>query len=93
MPWALCKATARTACNCRHNHPKDHPMIRWMLLIFVLLVVLNSATGVIRKVGLGRLPGDFTFRLLGREFFIPCASAVLVTVLLMCVIKLCAWLL
>jgi hypothetical protein len=59
-------------------------MIRWMLLIFVLLVLLNSATGVIRKVGLGRLPGDFTF--------LPCASAVLVTVLLFSTIKLLAWL-
>ena len=34
-------------------------MIRWMLLIFVLLVLLNSATGVIRKVGLGRLPEHY----------------------------------
>ncbi|MDH0201393.1 DUF2905 family protein [Comamonas aquatica] len=67
-------------------------MIRWMLLIFVLLVLLNSATGVIRKVGLGRLPGDFTFRLLGREVFLPCASAVLVTVLLFSTVKLLAWL-
>lgn len=67
-------------------------MIRWMLLIFVLLVVVNHATGVIRKVGLGRLPGDFTFRFLGREVFIPFASAVLVTVLLFSGIKLLAWL-
>ena len=42
-------------------------MIRWMLLMFILLVLVNSATGWVRKVGLGRLPGDFTFRLLGRE--------------------------
>lgn len=68
-------------------------MIRWMFLIFILLVLLNSATGVIRKVGLGRLPGDFSFHLLGREVFIPCASAVLVTVLLFSGIKLVAWLL
>lgn len=67
-------------------------MIRWMLLIFILLVLLNAATGIIRKVGLGRLPGDFTFRLLGREVFIPFASAVLVTVLLFSGIKLVAWL-
>lgn len=67
-------------------------MIRWMLLIFILLVLLNSATGVIRKIGLGRLPGDFSFRFLGRELFIPCASAVLVTVLLFSSIKLAAWL-
>lgn len=67
-------------------------MIRWMLLIFIFLVLLNAATGIIRKVGLGRLPGDFTFRFLGREVFIPFASSVLVTVLLFSGIKLVAWL-
>ena len=67
-------------------------MIRWMLLIFILLVLVNSTSGILRKVGLGRLPGDFTFRLLGREVFIPFASAVLVTVLLFSTVKLLAWL-
>lgn len=67
-------------------------MIRWMFLIFILLVLVNSTTGILRKVGLGRLPGDFTFRLLGRAVFFPFASAVLVTVLLFSTIKLCAWL-
>ena len=67
-------------------------MIRWMLLIFILLVLVNSATGVIQKIGLGRLPGDFQLRVWGRSVFIPLASAVLVTVLLFSGIKLCAWL-
>lgn len=66
-------------------------MIRWMLLIFILLVLINSATGIIQKLGLGRLPGDFNFRFLGRAVFIPFASAVLVTVLLFSAIKLAAW--
>ena len=66
-------------------------MIRWMLLMFIVLMLVNSTTGVIRKVGLGRLPGDFTFRLLGREVFIPIASTVLVTVLLFSLVKLLAW--
>lgn len=67
-------------------------MIRWMLLMFILLVLVNSATGWVRKIGLGRLPGDFTLRLLGREVFLPCASAVLLTVGLMSMVKLAAWL-
>ena len=68
-------------------------MIRWMLLLCILLVLVNSATGIIQKIGLGRLPGDFNFRFLGRQFFVPFASAVLVTVLLFSLIKLVAWLL
>ena len=77
-----------------HHAAKAHKacMIRWMFLIFILLVLVNSATGWVQKVGLGRLPGDFTFRMLGREVFVPCASAVLVTVALMSTIKLVAWL-
>ena len=67
-------------------------MIRWMLLIFILLVLVNSATGIIQRIGLGRLPGDLNFRLLGRSFFVPVASAVLVTVVLFSAIKLAAWL-
>lgn len=63
-----------------------------MLLIFILLVLINSTTGWLRRIGLGRLPGDFTWRFLGREIFLPCASAVLLTVALMGCIKLFAWL-
>lgn len=91
MPWALSKAIARTVCD-RYKAPKALPMIRWMLLIFILLVLVNSATGIIQKMGLGRLPGDMNFRFLGRQFFVPLASAVLVTVLLFSTIKLVAWL-
>ena len=67
-------------------------MIRWMLLICILLVLVNSATGLIQKIGLGRLPGDLNLRVFGRVVFVPVASAVLVTVLLFSGIKLVAWL-
>jgi len=91
MHWALCRATAHTACDAPTPR-KARTMIRWMLLVFILLVLIDSTTGAIRKIGLGRLPGDFNFRLLGRAVFIPFASAVLVTVLLFSAIKLLAWL-
>ena len=67
-------------------------MIRWMLLMFVLLVLVNGATGFVRRIGLGRLPGDMTLRILGRELFLPFASSVMLTVGLMCIVKLVAWL-
>lgn len=66
-------------------------MIRWMLLMFVLLVLVNSATGFVRRIGLGRLPGDVTLRILGREVFMPFASSVMLTVAVMGLIKLLAW--
>jgi len=67
-------------------------VIRWMLLMFILLVLVNSATGLVRRIGLGRLPGDVTLRMWGREVFLPFASSVMLTVGLMSLVKLLAWL-
>ena len=56
-------------------------MIRWMLVIFLALLLISGATPLLRKLGLGRLPGDFHFRAFGREWFIPLASTVLLSLL------------
>lgn len=56
-------------------------MWRWILAIFVVLVLLDSAAPWLRRLGLGRLPGDFNLRLFGRELRIPLASTVLLSVL------------
>ena len=34
---------------------------------------------LLQKFGFGRLPGDFRFRLFGREWFIPITSTVLLS--------------
>ncbi|RID97240.1 DUF2905 domain-containing protein [Simplicispira hankyongi] len=62
-------------------------MIRWLLATFVALVVLNSLTPWLRRLGLGRLPGDFRFRLFGRDIFVPLASTVLISVLVSLIAK------
>jgi hypothetical protein len=35
----------------------------------------------LQKLGFGRLPGDFRFRLFGREFFLPITSTLLLSML------------
>ena len=35
------------------------------------------------KIGLGKLPGDFSFRLGGREWFVPLASSLVLSLLAM----------
>jgi hypothetical protein len=40
------------------------------------------------KLGLGRLPGDFRFRLFGREFFIPITSSVLLSLVALLITRL-----
>ena len=52
-------------------------MIRWLIVIFLALLLVN---GWLQRIGLGRLPGDFRFRLFGKEFFLPVASTVLLSV-------------
>lgn len=63
-------------------------MIRWLLLIFLLLLIFQGLHRWLEKIGLGRLPGDFRFRLFGREFFIPVASSVLLSLLALGISKL-----
>ncbi|OSZ63798.1 DUF2905 domain-containing protein [Hydrogenophaga sp. IBVHS2] len=54
-------------------------MIRWMLVIFLALLLISWATPLLQKMGLGRLPGDLRFRAFGREWFLPFASTVLLS--------------
>lgn len=56
-------------------------MIRWLIVVFLALVLINGLAPLLRRLGLGRLPGDFHFRLFGREWWIPLASTVLLSLL------------
>ena len=55
-------------------------MIRWLLLILLVLMVFGRLHRWLERIGLGRLPGDFRFKLFGREFFLPIGSSVLLSV-------------
>lgn len=54
-------------------------MIRWLIVVFLALLLINGLTPWLRRLGLGRLPGDFRFRLFGREWFIPLTTTVLLS--------------
>ena len=54
-------------------------MIRWLVVVFVALIVFSAIGHWLEKIGLGRLPGDLRFRFAGREWFIPFTSSVLIT--------------
>ncbi|MCM3564695.1 MAG: DUF2905 domain-containing protein [Hydrogenophaga sp.] len=54
-------------------------MIRWMIVIFLALLLISWATPLFKKLGFGRLPGDFHFKAFGREWFLPFASTVLLS--------------
>jgi Protein of unknown function (DUF2905) len=56
-------------------------MIRWLIVVFLVLFLINWFTPALRKLGFGQLPGDFRFKLFGRDFHLPVATTVLVSML------------
>ncbi len=56
--------------------------MRWLVTLFIALMVLTALQPWLRRLGIGRLPGDLNFRLGGREYSFPFASTVLLTVLM-----------
>jgi hypothetical protein len=56
--------------------------MRWLLTMFLALVVLTALQPWLRKLGIGRLPGDLNVRLGGRNYSFPFASTVLMTALM-----------
>jgi len=63
--------------------------VRFVVTLFLALVVLTALQPWLQKLGIGRLPGDLRFRIGGREYLLPFASTLLLTALMFVI----AWLL
>lgn len=55
--------------------------MRWILVFLLAFVLFNGLQAWLRKIGLGKLPGDFSVKLRGREIHVPLASSVVLSVL------------
>lgn len=62
-------------------------MIRWVLVIFLALILFSAALPWLEKLGIGRLPGDLRFKLFGRTVFLPFGSTVLLSLIAFLVAK------
>jgi hypothetical protein len=56
-------------------------MIRWIIVIFLALMLISWFTPLLRKMGFGKLPGDLRFKLFGREWFIPLTTTIILSML------------
>ncbi|MFN5098198.1 MAG: DUF2905 domain-containing protein [Limnohabitans sp.] len=56
-------------------------MLRWLIVVLLALIIFSGLQKWLEKLGFGRLPGDFRFRLFGREWFIPLTSTLLLSLL------------
>lgn len=54
-------------------------MIRWLIVVFLVLILINWFAPFLDKFGIGKLPGDFRFRMFGRDVHLPIATTVLVS--------------
>ena len=57
--------------------------MRWLLFFLLAFLLFNGLAAWLRRIGLGRLPGDFTVRWRGREYYVPLASSIVLSVLAM----------
>lgn len=57
-------------------------MLKWLLTLVVALVVLTVASPWISRRGLGRLPGDITVRVRGRDYYLPFTTTILLSLAL-----------
>jgi hypothetical protein len=49
--------------------------MRWLLVFLIAFVVFNGLHAWLRRLGLGKLPGDLEFKLFGREWYLPWPAA------------------
>ncbi|PLZ00703.1 DUF2905 domain-containing protein [Burkholderia sp. WAC0059] len=62
-------------------------MIRWVLATFIAVAILSGSSPWLRKVGIGRLPGDVTLRLFGRAYPLPFMSTIVLSMLLSLLVR------
>jgi len=62
-------------------------MIRWLFTTFIAVAILSSASPWLRKIGIGRLPGDVTLRLFGREYPLPFMSTLVLSLVLSALVR------
>ena len=63
-------------------------MLRWFIVIFLALVLIGWLNPLLQKIGLGQLPGDLRFRFRGRDWNLPLASTLLLSLIATLVAKL-----
>ena len=62
-------------------------MLRLVIVTFLALLLISWVRPWLEKMGLGKLPGDFHFRLFGREWFIPLTSTLLLSFIITLIAK------
>lgn len=57
-------------------------MVRWLIAFTLALALIGWLSPFLRRIGLGRLPGDIHFVRNGREYSFPFTTTLLLSALL-----------
>jgi len=55
--------------------------MRWLIVFLLAFLVFNGLARWLQKIGLGQLPGDFRLKVGGREWFVPLASSLVLSLI------------
>lgn len=56
-------------------------VLKWLLTLAIAVLLLGLATPWLRRLGMGRLPGDVTVERNGRQYTFPVGSTILLSLL------------
>ena len=57
-------------------------MLRWVLVVFLALMLISWMSPLLRRMGLGRLPGDIILRGKNSTFYFPIVTSLLLSLVL-----------
>ncbi|MBU6258077.1 MAG: DUF2905 domain-containing protein [Burkholderiales bacterium] len=57
--------------------------MRWFLIFLLACLLFNGLAPGLRRIGLGRVPGDFKLRIGGRDWHFPLGSSLVLSVAMM----------
>jgi hypothetical protein len=56
-------------------------VLKWLLAVVIALLLFGGLTPWLRRMGLGRLPGDISFERDGKRYEFPLGSTILLSLL------------
>jgi len=56
-------------------------VLKWLLTLVIAVLAMGAFNPWLRRMGLGRMPGDITIERGGRQYFFPIGSTVMLSLL------------
>ena len=56
-------------------------MLKWLLVFLIACVVFSAVIPRLARFGIGRMPGDFRFRVRGTDVLVPIGSTAVFAIL------------